>query len=821
MPLHSQTTLTSRRFCLGAALAAALAGSAAGQTLLYQEGFNNDGEAATPKRYTTVGRDVYEVPRIQSEIGNFDQKGPIYWAHNVDSSFVGVPAIPARRMVLTWRGVDASTATEDLLALFDSSVAWLLNGKKNATVVIHPNAASVQGLADRLTALGHTVVDDDIAAFPDEQDVVGDLFIHGPGASNASRFVLVPKPVIVMNAPDFDDMLVGSIGTAVVFTPGQVTIASPGHPAAGGKTGSFDALTGDQSFEIVGSFLPEGATTLATVTRVVPPAVQSLADVDAIIAGTKAHETATGTVTELDFGDASVGSWPYDNALPGGYTGVWGLRATGKLAVATAGTYRVALGSDDGARLQIDLDRNGLAAGDVVLEDPGPHAHQIVYANVTFPATGAYDFEIRSYNSSGGGSLELSVATQAGDIPDDALDSGYWELVGVAGAVSPVTLQGTISVSGYIATGPNVEVQTPLMVLLNGPSDTPAGVFYDGGPFAGYEGTGFFGASGLNKWAYPEGQTYRSLRLSPVNVAGKPNLKLTIALAATVVDFEDSDLLDVVVYPQGEGSAEVVLAHFRGVQNAIQPWMADQKENFVRRLTKQFADFTYDIPAGATDLVVEIRAATSWWTEIAAFDNIRITSGVAVPVGAITATTSGGDIKLEWTGGTGPYLVQGKLTLNDANWMDLQTVTTTSASIPMAAPGGVFRVQDGAAKTVKLFKATLNGANERPNPTTVPGTGIGLLALDGLTATHIVSYQQLTGIPVAYHLHGLAGPEATAGVKFNLIPAGALGVSGLFAGATTVDQATADGIAQGLSYFNLHTPINGGGEIRGQLLLVP
>lgn len=819
--MHHSFHSMQARLCRGAALAVAIAGTASAQTLLLQEGFNTDGEAASPKRYTTTGRDVLEVPRIQSELGNYDQKGPIFWGHNFEVSYVGNPAIPARRMILTWRGVDSSTATEDLMKLIDSGVDWLLNGKKNATVVINPNAASCQGLADRLTAAGHTVLDDDIGGTPDEQDVVADLFIHGPGAGNPSRFVLVTKPVIVMNSPDYDDMLVGSIGSGVTFTPGQVTIAAPGHPAAGGKTGSFDAFTADHPFEIVGSFLPPGATTLATVTRVVPPSVGSLADLDAIIAGTKANEKAEGSVTEVDFSDGSSGNWGYDNLVPGDYFGVWGLQAKGKLSVGSAGTYRFALGSDDGARLQIDLDRNGMTLADTAVEDPGPHGHQVVYADITFPASGAYDFEVRSYNSGGGGSVELSVAVQAGEIPDDALDSGYWELVGVAGAASPVKLQGSVAVTSYIAVGDSVEVQAPLIVLLNSTTDTPPGSFYDGGPFSGFEGTGFFGASGLNKWAYPAGQGYRSVRLSPVNVAGKDNLRLTIALAATVVDFEVNDFIDIVAYPQGESSTPVTLAHFQGVQNAIQPWMADQKNNFVRQLTRQFSDFTYTLPATSTDLIIEIRVATSWWTEIAAFDNIRITSGAAVPLGGLAASVSGDNINLSWTGGNPPYLVQGKLSLNDAAWIDLQTVTATSTAIPMAASGAVFRIQDGAGKTVKLFKAALNGAAERPTPNALPGTGIGLLALDGLKATHLVSYQNLTGAPTAYHLHGLGNANEAVGVKFSLIPAGTLGTRGQFAGQATVDQATADGIAQGLTYFNLHTAANGGGEIRGQVVPVP
>jgi hypothetical protein len=56
------------------------------------------------------------------------------------------------------------------------------------------------------------------------------------------------------------------------------------------------------------------------------------------------------------------------------------------------------------------------------------------------------------------------------------------------------------------------------------------------------------------------------------------------------------------------------------------------------------------------------------------------------------------------------------------------------------------------------------------------------------------------------------------GVLFGLVPNGTLGTSGSFSGQATVDQATADGIVAGLTYFNIHTPANGGGEIRGQVL---
>jgi hypothetical protein len=633
-------------------LAVGLASWTTAQTVIYTEGFNDDGEAASPQRYTTTGRGVFEVPAIQSVLGYFDQKGPMYWAHNFEVSYVGNPTIPGRRVIFTWRGDTAGAATEQLLTLFDSITEWLLEGKPNAQIVVNPSVASIQVLADRLTAAGHTVIGDDTTTYPDDLTVPGDLFIHGPLANNPSRFVLSPKPVININSPDYDDMLVGSIGTSVAFTPGQVTIAAAGHPAAGGLTGSFDAFTAEQTFELVGSFLPTNTTTLATVTRIIPPAVNNLADVDAMIDGTKEHEETSGTAISVDFSDASPGNWFDDLPLPGGYTGNWGLRASGTLNVATAGTYRFAVGSDDGARLMIDLDRNGITPADTVIEDAGPHAHQLVYVDVTFPATGDYDFEVRAYNSGGGGSLEVSVSTVTVPVPDDAIESGYWDLLGIFDPLSPVILSGDVAVTAYVAAGGDVAVQTPLAVLLNGPADDPPGAFYDGGPFSNFEGTGFFAGSGLNKvgvilpeaWPWPAGQTYRSVRLQPVNVAGMTNVQLTVALAATVVDFEDSDLLDIVAYPNGAGSAPVTLAHFRGVQNAIQPWMADQVDNFVRRLTRRFADFTYDIPEGATDLVIEFRMATTWWTEIAAFDNVRITQAGAVPALVLqsSSTVTGG-----------------------------------------------------------------------------------------------------------------------------------------------------------------------------------
>jgi hypothetical protein len=97
------------------------------------------------------------------------------------------------------------------------------------------------------------------------------------------------------------------------------------------------------------------------------------------------------------------------------------------------------------AACRSDRDKNGFTAADAVIEDAGPHGHQIVYADVNFAAAGDYDFEVRSYNSGGGGDLEVSVSNVTVPVPDDALDSGYWEVLSQFGA-SAIRLQSAANV---------------------------------------------------------------------------------------------------------------------------------------------------------------------------------------------------------------------------------------------------------------------------------------------------------------------------------------------------------------------------------------
>lgn len=654
-PIHCGTRALVSLGLVCAGLASASA------EVLYVEDFNTDGAVGPNPRYTIIGGFKSEPPHDPANVGNAaDQIGPVYWARNVEVSFVGVPAPTAgRRALLAWDGAispgsaDTLGGSPELFRLVENAVKWLAKDKAGASVVFTPNAAAAQGLADYLATRGFVVSDDD--GVTSDTAYPADVIIKGPGGS-PSRFAQAPQGVLVFSASDHDDMLTSSIGTTATFLPGDGTIVTPTHPVAAGVPATFPVADLAFNWNLMGDILPGGAITVANFVRRIPPTVASLADVEAMAAGTKQAAKSSDTVRELDFSDGSPGDWFVDNPIPGGAVGLWGLVAKGKLNVKAAGRYSFALGMDDGARLRIDANRNGLGPEDNVIVEDATGGHRVRYGDATFATAGLYDFEVLVFNSGGAGGIEMSVSTQAGGGDTSPIFSGTWELLGMTtGAVSlggdGTTLFPTIAVDVYVPTGPDEEVTVPLLVLLNGPTDTPPGSVFGGGPFSGFEGSGFFAGSALNKWLpEPIGDLggYRTVQLRPVNVAGKENVKVTVALAATFLDFETSDYLDLIAYPQGLGGPEVRLARFSAPSGAVK-YFADIDHGNTPRLGLEFQDVTYDVPAGATSLVLEIRATTSWWNEIVGIDHIRITAGAATPP-TLAVARDGTDVVLTFTG---------------------------------------------------------------------------------------------------------------------------------------------------------------------------
>ena len=112
------SALGTRTDRIGARLAALLSVAAFAlqfvhaQEVLHQEGFNDDGSKASPPHYTITGASHYEVSEFNADNGVPNtQLGPVYWAHNFEVSFVGVPGpTPARRAILAWDGAIAADA---------------------------------------------------------------------------------------------------------------------------------------------------------------------------------------------------------------------------------------------------------------------------------------------------------------------------------------------------------------------------------------------------------------------------------------------------------------------------------------------------------------------------------------------------------------------------------------------------------------------------------------------------------------------------------------------------------------------------------------
>lgn len=117
------------------------------------------------------------------------------------------------------------------------------------------------------------------------------------------------------------------------------------------------------------------------------------------------------------------------------------------------------------------------------------------------------------------------------------------------------------------------------------------------------------------------------------------------------------------------------------------------------------------------------------------------------------------------------------------------------------------------------MQVALSGNNESPVVAT-SGSGLGNLTLVGNQLTFNLTYQGLSGIATASHIHGPASTTQNAGVLIGLtaLNGGAYGTAGSLSGTVTLSPDQLAWVVDGLTYVNFHTPLHGGGEIRGQIL---
>lgn len=126
--------------------------------------------------------------------------------------------------------------------------------------------------------------------------------------------------------------------------------------------------------------------------------------------------------------------------------------------------------------------------------------------------------------------------------------------------------------------------------------------------------------------------------------------------------------------------------------------------------------------------------------------------------------------------------------------------------------------QSASAATINLV-ATIDGAQANAGAGTgSAGTGTATMTLDDATNlfTWNVSWSGLTGTAIAAHFHGPALPSQNAGVELDI----GVGSNPAVGSATLTSSQEADLLA-GLWYVNIHSTTSLGGEIRGQVNVVP
>ena len=122
------------------------------------------------------------------------------------------------------------------------------------------------------------------------------------------------------------------------------------------------------------------------------------------------------------------------------------------------------------------------------------------------------------------------------------------------------------------------------------------------------------------------------------------------------------------------------------------------------------------------------------------------------------------------------------------------------------------------AATVNLV-ATIDGLQANAGAGTgSTGTGSATMTFDDITNLFSwdISWSGLTGTETNAHFHGPATPSQNAGVQVPIDY-----TSNPSIGFATISGTQAGDLLAGLWYINIHTVTNLGGEIRGQVQVVP
>ena len=332
------------------------------QTIIYQEGFNDDGEGS---RYTVVGRG--------SDPNGPD--GPGAWDLSTLVEKIGlVDTAPAKRAAILWTHETQPNApddfwTDDALQIFTRVVSWAIDGKQNTNIYMRPETLGSDSdvfLVDILEGAGHVLQD----LFPGE-DIPSDADLvinssagqQGPGPFLADKNV----PVVSYFGTNHDGLAISKKGTVEAIDPAEINTV-PGnenHPVLGGRTGTI-RWTNDPSVPLEGiGEAPSGETVLATYVTpqgIQRPAIVLIEEGGTLIGGFDPSPEGAGFWIggdmNLDFGDGFAATPDDPRVLeinPVNVSGFGDVQLTVALAATDADFEPV-----DYLRILVDPDNSGV-----------------------------------------------------------------------------------------------------------------------------------------------------------------------------------------------------------------------------------------------------------------------------------------------------------------------------------------------------------------------------------------------------------------------------------------------------------------------------
>lgn len=129
------------------------------------------------------------------------------------------------------------------------------------------------------------------------------------------------------------------------------------------------------------------------------------------------------------------------------------------------------------------------------------------------------------------------------------------------------------------------------------------------------------------------------------------------------------------------------------------------------------------------------------------------------------------------------------------------------------------KTNDTVPDIIYNLSGNANGGQEAPNRVTTTATGsiTGTYNKTSNILQYTINWTGLSTAPSAMHLHAPADPGVAAGVKIPISGFNASATGSVSRSDTLKTEADETDFLLGKWYYNIHTPANPGGEIRGQI----